>query len=397
MTTENQENALSSPHTEDAGFDLARVGGTATRWTALLVMLAVLSVTHFLTPAQHNWLHDFLFKLTYLPIILAGLWFGWRGGFFLALLTGLVYVVHIRLQLAGHHAHGVPGFLLELVLYLLIGLVVGLLSDRQRKYQNRLAAAHSDLQRSFAALREKTEALLEAEESLRRADRLKAAGEIASGLAHEVRNPLGGIVGAAEILAKPETDNQARAEFAAVLTRETKRLDRVITQFLDFARPGSSNEGVSNLREELDFVEKLTAGPRGKKRTVFNAEAVPTGIDVAISADALRQVLLNLTLNALSAVPSDGGRIVWSAEGDGKHVHLRIEDNGPGIDEGVRDRLFEPFVTSRGGTGLGLAIVARLMDDVAGSATVERTDSSGTVFRLTFPVAESSGPSGEDQ
>jgi signal transduction histidine kinase len=397
MAIEHQEDVLSAPPERNSGSTSTGIGGTAARWTALVVMLVVLSVAHFVTPAQHSWLHDFLFKLTYLPIILAGLWFGWRGGFFLALLTGLVYVVHIRLQLSGHHVHGVTGFLLELVLYLLIGLVVGLLSDRQRKIQDRLSAAHSDLQRSFAALREKTEALLEAEESLRRADRLKAAGEIASGLAHEVRNPLGGIVGAAEILAKPATDDQARAEFAAVLTRETKRLDRVITQFLDFARPGSSNEGTSNLREELEFVEKLTAGPRGKKRTVFSAEAVSGDLNVAISADALRQVLLNLTLNALSAVPSDTGRIEWSAVGDGMHVHLRIEDNGPGIDERVFDRLFEPFVTSRDGTGLGLAIVARLVDDVGGSVTVERTDSSGTVFRLTFPVAEPSGQSGETQ
>jgi signal transduction histidine kinase len=208
-------------------------------------MLAALSVAHFLTPAQHSWAHDFLFKVTYLPIILAALWFGWRGGFFLALLTGLIYVVHIRLQLTAHDGHGQTGFLLELVLYLLIGLVVGWLSDRQRRIQERLADAHADLQRSFGSLREKTEALLAAEESLRRADRLKAAGEIASGLAHEVRNPLGGIVGAAEILAKPETDGTARAEFAAVLAREAKRLDRVITQFLDFARPGSIGQGIS--------------------------------------------------------------------------------------------------------------------------------------------------------
>lgn len=394
MANENQETVPSTPPHDDS--KSTRVGGTAARWTTLVVMLAVLSVTHFLTPAQHSWLHDFLFKLTYLPIILAGLWFGWRGGFFLALLTGLVYVVHIRLQLAGHHAHGVSGFLLELILYLLIGLIVGLLSDRQRKYQDRLAAAHADLQRSFAALREKTEALLEAEESLRRADRLKAAGEIASGLAHEVRNPLGGIVGAAEILAKPETDSRARAEFAAVLTRETKRLDRVITQFLDFARPGSSDEGISNLREEIEFVEKLTAGPRGKKRTTFDAAAVPGDITIPISADALRQVLLNVTLNALSAVPAENGSIAWSAEIEGDHVLLRIEDNGLGIDAGIRDRLFEPFVTSRDGTGLGLAIVARLMDDVGGSVAVERTGSSGTVFCLTFPV-ESRGQPGETQ
>ncbi len=365
--------------------DPSWIGRPVARWAVLLVMLGVLSVAHFLTPAQHSWLHDFLFKVTYLPIILAALWFGWRGGFFLALLTGLIYVVHIRLQLSGHHGHSETGFLLELVLYLFIGLVVGWLSDRQRKYQDRLAAAHADLQRSFGALREKTEALLAAEESLRRTDRLKAAGEIASGLAHEVRNPLGGIVGAAEILAKPETDDKARSEFAAVLTREAKRLDRVITQFLDFARPSSNDQGNSNLHQEIEFVGQLTAGPRGKKNTAFDSDAVNADITVPISADVLRQVLLNLTLNALNAVPPDNGHISWRADSKEKHVHVWIEDNGPGIDADIRDRLFEPFVASRGGTGLGLAIVARLMNDVGGAVAVERTDSSGTVFALTFP------------
>ena len=356
-----------------------------TRWTALGVMLGALSAAHFLTPAELSWAHDFLFKVTYLPIILAGLWFGRRGGFFLALLTGLIYFVHIRVQLTGHHSHGQTGFLLELVLYLLIGLVVGWLSDRQRRIQLRLASAHSDLQRSFGSLREKTEALLAAEESLRRADRLKAAGEIASGLAHEVRNPLGGIVGAAEILANPQTEAKARSEFAAVLTRETKRLDRVISQFLDFARPGSSDQGNSNLRQEIEFVGQLTAGPRGKKNTAFDFSAVPADLSVPMSADALRQVVLNLTLNALNAVPSGNGRITWRAESKRGHMHAWIADNGSGIDAGIRDRLFEPFVATREGTGLGLAIVARLMNDIGGTVSVEQSGPTGTTFALTFP------------
>ena len=357
------------------------------RWTALIIMLGALSVAHFLTPPQHSWAHDFLFKVTYLPIILAGLWFGWRGGFFLALLTGLIYFVHIRMQLTGHHGHGQTGFLLELVLYLLIGLVVGWLSDRQQRIRQRLASAHADLQRSFGSLREKTEALLAAEESLRRADRLKAAGEIASGLAHEVRNPLGGIVGAAEILANPETTAKDRAEFAAVLTRETKRLDRVISQFLDFARPGSNDQGICNLRQEIEFVGQLTAGPRGKKNTAFDCQSVPADLNVPMSADALRQVVLNLTLNALNAVPSSNGQITWRAKSEGRQVHAWIADNGSGIDEGIRDRLFEPFVATREGTGLGLAIVARLMSDIGGTVSVERSDPSGTSFALMFPVS----------
>jgi two-component system, NtrC family, sensor histidine kinase HydH len=359
----------------------------STRVILLVIMLLLLSAAHFVTPHNLTWVHDFLFKVTYLPIVLAGLWFGLRGGIFSSLATSAIYVVHIRLQLAGHQ-HSQAGFFLELVLYLVIGAVVGWLSDQQRAARDRLAAANLLLQRSLESLREKTEALLTAEESLRRADRQRAAGQIALGLAHEVRNPLGGIVGAAEILANPGTDAKGREEFVAVLTREVKRLDRVITDLLNFARPSVGQAGTANLKEELDFVEKLTAGPRGKKNVAFDHTNLPAGLVAAIPPDAFRQVALNLTLNALEAVPANSGRIEWTATREEGRIKLTVSDNGSGVDPSVRDHLFEPFVTTTPeGTGLGLAIVARLVGDVGGSIQLERSGPSGTAFALRLPLA----------
>ncbi len=365
------------------------MGRSAVRWVILGVMLVTLSVAHFLTPQDVLWVHDFLFKVTYLPIVLAALWFGLRGGLYLGLTTCAIYVIHIQTQLAGHHQHAQTSLFLELVLYLLIGGVVGWLSDQQRAARDRLSSANAQLQRSLESLREKTEALLAAEESLRQADRQRAAGQIALGLAHEVRNPLGGIVGAAEILANPDTDATGRAEFAAVLSREVKRLDRVITDLLDFARPTAAAAGVSHLRQELDFVEKLTTGPRGKKNVAFDNSRVPADLVAAIPPDAFRQVALNLTLNALNAVPAESGRIEWRAEGDGRMITLVITDNGPGIDPSVVGRLFEPFVsTTPEGTGLGLAIVARLVGDAGGEIHLDNSGTPGTKFVVQLPSAE---------
>ena len=370
----------------DAGF-WAR---PTARWGALLVILLGLSAAHFITPHDVTWAHDFLFKVTYLPIVLAGLWFGLRGGLYLSLATCAIYIVHIQLQLAGHHQHQQTSLFLELVLYLLIGGVVGWLSDQQRAARNRLASANAQLQRSLESLREKTEALLAAEESLRRADRQKAAGQVALGLAHEIRNPLGGIVGAAEILASPATDARGRAEFTAVLTREVKRLDRVITDLLSFARPAEDTAGAANLKQELDFVEKLTAGPRGKKQVRFDRTDLSPDLTAMITPDAFRQVALNLTLNALEAVPPASGRIEWRAVREGGQVKLTISDNGAGVDPKIRDRLFEPFVTTTpGGTGLGLAIVARLVSDVGGSINLEKSTTAGATFVLRLPLAGS--------
>jgi two-component system sensor histidine kinase HydH len=361
---------------------------TVGRWIALGAMLLALSVAHFFTPHNLLWVHDFLFKVTYLPIVLAGLWFGLRGGLALGVTTCAIYVVHIQLQLSGHHQHEQTSLFLELILYLLIGGVVGWLSDQQRAARNRLATANAQLQRSLETLREKTEALLAAEESLRQADRQRAAGEIALGLAHEVRNPLGGIVGAAEILANPGTEATGRTEFAAVLTREVKRLDRVITDLLDFARPTPATPGVSNVRQELDFVEKLTTGPRGKKKVSFDHAGIDSSLVAAIPPDAFRQVALNLTLNALTAVPPNTGRIEWTAARDGRQIVLTVTDNGSGVDPAVIDRLFEPFVTTTPeGTGLGLAIVARLIRDADGSIQLDKDQRPGTRFTIKLPVA----------
>ncbi|MBD3299264.1 MAG: hypothetical protein GF341_11450 [candidate division Zixibacteria bacterium] len=353
----------------------------------LVVILAALSVAHFVSPPHHPWIHDFLFKVTYVPIVLAALWFGWRGGLVTAAITGAVYIIHIRMQLAGHHEHSQVGLILELVLYVFIGVMVGWLSDRQRQAQARIAAANAELQESLASLREKTEALLAAEESLRRADRLRAAGEIATGLAHEVRNPLGGIVGAAEIITNPKTDAKDREEFADVLGHEVKRLDRVIGDFLDFARPGKTPEGECTLRDELDFVASLTAGPRGKQDAEFKCDDVANDLRIGMSADAFRQVALNLTLNALAALSEQNGTITWSAKRQDHTVEIRIRDNGSGIDASVRNRLFEPFVTTTKGTGLGLAIVSRLVNDVGGTITLVESSETGTTFELTLPLA----------
>ena len=378
----------SAPETGGASADVGLWARTTTRWAALVLMLVVLSAAHFVTPHDVTWAHDFLFKVTYLPIVLAGLWFGFRGGLYLSLATCAIYVVHIQLQLAGHHQHQQTSFFLELVLYLLIGGVVGWLSDEQRAARNRLASANAQLQRSLESLREKTEALLAAEESLRRADRQKAAGQVALGLAHEIRNPLGGIVGAAEILANPDTDAKGRAEFTAVLTREVKRLDRVITDLLNFARPAQDKAGASNLKQELDFVEKLTAGPRGKKDVLFDHSGLTPDLIAAMPPDAFRQVALNLILNALEAVPPTSGRIEWRAVRESQQIKLTISDNGPGVDPSVREHLFEPFVTTTpGGTGLGLAIVARLVSDAGGSISLEHSAPTGTTFALRLPLA----------
>jgi signal transduction histidine kinase len=369
----------------------ARPQGRNIKLATLALLLAGLSVAHFLSPAHSMRVHDFLFKATYLPIVLAGLWFGWRGGLYTGIVTSAVYAVHIQWQLAEHAQHGMTASWLELILYFVVGMTVGLLADRDRATQVRLAQTNDELAQSLAQVREKTAALLTAEDSLHRADRLKAVGELAAGVAHEVRNPLGGILGAARILADPATEQQARAEFADVLTTETKRLDRVISNLLDLARPPSGEKTDASLLEELEVVRSLVAGHTGARTTKIETEGVDPGLRVAIASDALRQVVLNLTLNALTAIDRDPGRIVWQSQETEGVLQIRIGDNGRGIDPGIRERIFEPFVGSgsdKRATGLGLSIVSRILADAGGAIAMEQTGRDGTTFKFSLPLSQ---------
>ena len=385
----------SSSHEDPVIEHDSAMSGRAATWAVrrvavIAALLVALSVAHFLSSPHVSWIHDLLFKATYLPIVLAALWFGLKGGLATAFITSVIYTLHIRLQLAAHHQHEQAGFWLELVLYWLIAAVVGHLSDRQKRVQENLEETNVELAESIASLREKTEALLVAEESLRRADRLRAVGELAAGIAHEVRNPLGGILGAANILADPTTAPESRTEFAAVLAQETRRLDSVISRLLDLARPVRSTGGTADLAVEIGVVERLTTGARTKAHAAWDATGVPPRLIVRLSPEALRHVILNLTLNALAALPPQGGRIDWAAHKEESGIRVTIADNGGGISPDLRDRLFEPFVTTGGSdrTGLGLAIVSRILAENGGTIGVVKTGSEGTAIAFTIPSGE---------
>src|SRR5439155_20931661 len=198
-----------------------------------------------------------------------------------------------------------------------------------------------------------------------RSERLRALGELAAGMAHEIRNPLGGIRGAAEVLVKPQTSPEARAEFGKLLDEEVTRLDRVVGNFLDFARPPAAEVARVRPAEVVDAVFLLLAGA-AKSRGVATENAVARDVEVGADPDLLRQILLNLCLNAVQA--QDGGGLVRvTASRDGDRVLLDVEDRGPGVAPDLRGRLFDPYVTGRaGGSGLGLPIAARLAETMAG-------------------------------
>jgi len=346
---------------------------------AVVVGIAGLTLAHFTTSVHDQGTHAILFKATLVPLVAAGLWFGLRGAALASVLTTGLYLLHIFVQLAPLHHHDLRAMVADVILIAVMSLMVGVLSDRQR-HARQSAEAHAE------DLRQTTEVLFRAEEDLRRADRLRSLGELAAGMAHEIRNPLGGIRGAADILADDATQPEAREEFRQILRSEVERLDRVVENFLDFARPSTGRRERVDLREAGEGVLLLLSAQAEENGVSTRLEGADP-VTVEGDPDLLRQVILNVCLNGLQAM-SGGGELTLRVEG-GDSPALEVEDTGVGIPEEIRGRIFDPFVTSReGGTGLGLATSYRIMESLGGSIGLVHTGPGGTTVRLEFTSKE---------
>jgi signal transduction histidine kinase len=226
-------------------------------------------------------------------------------------------------------------------------------------------------------------------------DRLAALGQMAAGLAHEVKNPLGAIKGAAQLLAEPEGGKQVDPhanEFIGIILEEVDRLNRVVGNVLDYARPSKGNPGAVDVNAVVKRTLQVLASERGGETAVMTelADDLPL---VRADAEQLRQVLMNLVRNALQATNGTGNVTVKTRERRGgvgskiDWVEIGVRDDGPGISPQVLKSLFVPFFTTKDkGTGLGLAISQRLVEEWGGRIEVASSEGSGSTFTVVLPA-----------
>lgn len=233
-------------------------------------------------------------------------------------------------------------------------------------------------------------------------DRLASLGEMAAGLAHEIRNPLGAIKGAAELLDDPRESSGEAAdeagEFLDVIVEETDRLNRVVSTFLDYARPYKGNPELLNVNDVIRRTAQLQEASRAQE-VDFELELDDNLPMVRADPERLHQVFINLIRNAVQAMDGRGRiritsvlRATRGAKRDRSKVEIRFSDNGPGISEAVLEKIFIPFYTTKDeGTGLGLPICQRIVQDMGGSIEVDSTSTEpGTTFIVALPAAEDS-------
>jgi signal transduction histidine kinase len=358
---------------------------TRLRLAIIAGLLLAVTAMHYLTTTQLVNAHDVFRRLYYVPIVLGGVWFTLRGGIVTSILASLLYMPHVLFHWQHYPSIALEQYL-EIVLYNVIGCLTGFLAERERQQKFRYQKTAETLEESYRKLREQADQIIEIEGQLRRADRLSALGELSAGMAHEIRNPLGSIKGTAEILRDGVAPDDPRLEFADILIKEVDRLNKVLEDFLRFARPEPVEHGRFSPNRAIEEVLELTRQQALSNRVEVEVDLAEE-IEIPGRGEQVQQALLNLVLNALQVMP-DGGQLKVSSTLHGNEVRIRVSDSGPGIAMEDRDRIFNPFVTTRdSGTGLGLAITQRIIQSHEGHINLESTPGHGSSFTLCLPIS----------
>ncbi len=223
-----------------------------------------------------------------------------------------------------------------------------------------------------------------------RNQRLAAVGRLAAGVAHEIRNPLSSIKGFATYFQERYRENAQDTKVASILIQEVDRLNRVVSQLLEFSRPIRTLPRTIRLSRLIGDAVKLIE-PQAREKTLSVRTDLRAGIEeVRLDPDRMSQVLLNLLLNAVDAMAS-GGVLTLRAEAaaDGRRLEIRVSDTGCGIRPEDLPKVFEPYFTTKpSGTGLGLAIAHNIVEAMGGEISVASRPGSGTTFTLRLPLVK---------
>lgn len=251
-------------------------------------------------------------------------------------------------------------------------------------------AESSKYRKAAADLEEANRHLREAEDAMRRADRLAALGQLTAGLAHELRNPLGTIRSSAELLAKrlPAGDGVGR-ELSGFITSETDRANSLMVRFLDFARPLELRRepvaAAGLLDEAVSEIERRNPPPTARVVKNYSPDLRP----IAVDGELMRRVFVNLIANATEASPAGGVVTVRTREIDGG-VEVAVIDRGGGVAPAHRESVFNPFFTTKpSGVGLGLPIAAKIVNEHGGRLDFDSAPGEGSVFRVWIPPSAS--------
>ena len=231
-------------------------------------------------------------------------------------------------------------------------------------------------------------AIRQLEARMRQADRLATLGRMAANIAHEIRNPLASLTGAIEVLTGPGAGSEARDRLSQIVVRESERLNQIIKNFLEYARPAPLRLETVNVADALEEVLVLLEH-RAKPGSLKIVREFASPVVWRVDPQQFKQVAWNLCLNAVDAMPEGGELRVGAAAAPGRALEVWVSDTGGGVGAGDLPNLFEPFFSTKPeGTGLGLALVHRIVQEHGGEIDVRSTPGLGTAFTVTLPARD---------
>ena len=349
----------------------------------LIAMVAIIGALHYLTPGYMILFHDTYRRLSYFPIAIGAILYGLPGGLFIAVLSCLSFVPHLFMfWFQGPEAY--YSELSEILFYLAAGLVIGLISSRENRLREKYQQLSEKLTISYKRLHDQAARLLKAEKQLGQSKKLSMLGHVSASLAHEIKNPLASIKGATEILAEEVPPSHPKHEFIEIMRSEVSRLNNSVNEVLAYCRGQQTinKDRLEPLAEILDKVILLLASRISKKSIDLTCEKTGSDTLVRVEEAAMIQVLMNIILNAVDAVPKKGKiRICHYQELKGYRID--VADNGPGLSPEKFEKVFESFVTFKeGGTGLGLSITRKIVERLGGTIEVTQSDMGGALFSV---------------
>jgi signal transduction histidine kinase len=228
------------------------------------------------------------------------------------------------------------------------------------------------------------------------AEHLATMGELAAGVAHEIRNPLAGIAGAIEIISKDVPLDHPDREILDDLRQEVRRIEKVLNDLLAYARPKAPQSGTADLKETVARTLQFARQQIGNKNVEFSIQ-IPSPLPrFRMDPEQLQQVLLNLVLNGIQSLGQEGkitilARVVGASGTPARpnYIEISVSDTGAGIPRDMMEKIFRPFYTTkRGGTGLGLSLCRRIISQHGGTLTAESEVNKGSRFIIRLPMRE---------
>lgn len=322
----------------------------------IFTLIGIILVLHYFTHYHFAVRHAVYRMLFYLPLVLGSFWFGFKGAMGVSIAVILFYAPFLFSTWQGI-SHDFEK-LIEGTLFVFIALVLGYLSEKERK-----------------------------EETARyQAERLASIGRAVSEIAHDMKSPLMAIGGFTSQVSRKLSAKDPNRKKLDLVVNETSRLESMVKEMLDFSRPvqlQTRMENLNRLAEECVEISAPVAEDHGVKiKTEFDPELPSQSLDEY----RIKQVIMNLITNAIQASPP--GKTVWVRTRKGKHeAALDLSDSGCGIKEEDQEKIFEPFFsTKKEGTGLGLAIVKKIAEAHGGEISLYSNPEEGVTFSVRLPA-----------